>query len=306
MTGVLTGFAIIGVVIAVGFVAGRLQIGGATAGRSIQHLAFFIASPALLFDVLAHADVTLIFSSFISVALIAAVCAGGLFIVVNLLIWRRSVSEATIGALASGYVNANNIGLPVAVYVLGDAQFVAPIMLIQLIVFAPVALAVLDITGPGKVSLTSIVTQPVRNPIIIASAAGVVVAATGIQLPDAVYAPFELIGGAAVPLMLLAFGMSLSGQRPLRAGTGRTRVIVASLLKTAVMPLIAYTVARFVFGLDGDHLFAATVLAALPSAQNVFNYATRFETGEVFARDAVLLSTVLAVPSLIVIAALLA
>ncbi|MCW4459014.1 AEC family transporter [Microbacterium sp. MPKO10] len=306
MTGVLTGFAIIGVVIAVGFVAGRLQIGGATAGRSIQHLAFFIASPALLFDVLAHADVTLIFSSFISVALIAALVSGGLFVVVNLIVWRRSAGEATIGALASGYVNANNIGLPVAVYVLGDAQFVAPIMLLQLIVFTPVALAVLDVTGPGKVSVMSILTQPVRNPIIIASIAGVVIAATGVQLPDAVYAPFELIGGAAVPLMLLAFGMSLSGQRPLRAGTGRPRVLVAALLKSAVMPLVAFAVAGFVFGLEGDHLFAATVLAALPSAQNVFNYATRFETAEVFARDAVLLSTVLAVPALIVIAALLA
>lgn len=302
----LTGFAIIGVVIAVGFVAGRLQIGGATAGRSIQHLAFFIASPALLFDVLAHADVTLIFSSFISVALIAALVSGGLFVIMNLIVWRRSVGDATIGALASGYVNANNIGLPVAVYVLGDAQFVAPIMLLQLIVFAPVALAVLDLSGPGKVSVRSILTQPVRNPIIIASIAGVVIAATGVQLPDAVYAPFELIGGAAVPLMLLAFGMSLSGQRPLRAGTGRPRVVCAALLKSAVMPLVAFAVARFVFGLEGDHLFSATVLAALPSAQNVFNYATRFETAEVFARDAVLLSTVLAVPALIVVAALLA
>ncbi len=306
MTGVLTGFAIIGVVIAVGFLAGRLQIGGSNAGRSIQHLAFFIASPALLFDVLAHSDVGVVFSSFIAVAAIAAVASGLIFVVVNVLVWRRSVGEATIGALASGYVNANNIGLPVAVYVLGDAQFVAPIMLLQLVVFAPVALAVLDFSGPATVSLHSILLQPVRNPIIIGSVAGVIVAATGIQLPDAVYAPFQLIGGAAVPLMLLAFGMSLSGQRPLRAGTGRGRVALAAALKSVGMPLIAYLVARFVFGLDGHNLFAATALAALPSAQNVFNYATRYEIGEVFARDAILVSTVAAVPALIVIAALLA
>ncbi|WP_166980079.1 AEC family transporter [Paramicrobacterium fandaimingii] len=306
MTGVLTGFTIIGVVIAVGFVAGRLQIGGATAGRSIQHLSFFIASPALLFHVLAHADVGVVFSAFIWVALISAVAMAGLFVVINLFTWRMRVGETTIGALASGYVNANNIGLPVAVYVLGDAQYVAPLLLLQLIVFAPLSLAILDLTRTGKVSVKAIVTQPFRNPMIIASLAGVVIAATGIQLPDAVYAPFELIEGAAVPMMLLAFGMSLSGQRPLRAGTGRARVFVASSLKSVGMPLVAFVVARVIFGLDGHALFAATALAALPTAQNIFTYATRYDTGEVMARDAILVSTVAAIPVLIVISALLA
>lgn len=306
MTGVLTGFAIIGVVIAVGYVAGRLQIGGPKAGPTIQHLAFFIANPALLFHVLAKADIGVVFSSFVWIALIAAVAMALVYVIVNLIVWHRPVGEATIGALGSGYVNANNIGLPVAVYVLGDAQYVAPLLLLQLIVFAPLALAILDLARTGKVSVKAVLTQPVRNPMIIASVIGVVIAATGIQLPDAVYAPFELIGGAAVPMMLLAFGMSLSGQRPLRAGSGRSRVFLASVLKAVAMPLVAFLVARFGFGLDGHALFSATALAALPTAQNVFNYAARYDTGQVLARDTILVTTVAAIPVLIVIAATLA
>ncbi|SEB79243.1 hypothetical protein SAMN04489806_1786 [Paramicrobacterium humi] len=306
MAGVLTGFAIIGIVIAVGFLAGRLQIGGPNAGPTIQHLAFFIANPALLFHVLAKADIGVVFSAFVWIALIAAVSMALVYVILNLLVWRRPVGETTIGALGSGYVNANNIGLPVAVYVLGDAQFVAPLLLLQLIVLAPLALAVLDVSQSGKASLGAILTQPLRNPMIIASVAGVIIAATGVQLPDAVYAPFELIGGASVPMMLLAFGMSLSGQRPLRAGTGRSRVFVASALKSIAMPLVAFVVGRFVFGLDGHALFAATALAALPTAQNVFNYAARYDTGQVLARDTILVTTVTAIPVLIVIAATLA
>jgi predicted permease len=71
------------------------------------------------------------------------------------------------------------------------------------------------------------------------------------------------------------------------------------------MPLIAFLTAR-AFGLDGHALFAAVALAALPTAQNVFNFAARYDRGIAVARDTVLLTTMFAVPALLVIAALLA
>ena len=40
-------------------------------------------------------------------------------------------------------------------------------------------------------------------------------ALTHVHLPAVVLEPFRLIGGAAVPLMLMGFGMSLHGQRVL-------------------------------------------------------------------------------------------
>ena len=65
--------------------------------------------------------------------------------------------ELVIGALASPYVNAGNLGLPVAAYVLGDAAFVAPTLLLQLLVLQPTALAALDadVRGGGRRSRTS-------------------------------------------------------------------------------------------------------------------------------------------------------
>lgn len=306
MGGVLVGFGIIGFVILVGYIAGRLKIGGPDAGYTLNRIAFFVTNPALLFTVLAHADLHVVFSSFILVAGIAAVAVALVYVLVARLWFKSGASETTIGAMASGYVNANNIGIPVAVYVLGDAQYVAPILLLQLIVFAPIALGVLDVADRGSASFRTIATQPFRNPMIIASVIGVVVAATGLPVPDEVYAPFELLGGAAVPLILLAFGMSLNGQRPFQAGTGRKAVLVSSLLKSVGMPVAAYLLAHFAFGMSGAPLFAAVVLAALPSAQNVFNFASRYGRGEVLARDTVLLTTIASVPVLLVIAALLA
>ncbi len=306
MGGVLTGFGIIAFVIVVGYFAGRLGVGGPQAGFVLNRVAFFVTNPALLFVTLAKADLAVVFSTQLVVAALAALVSAGVFVVLSRVFFRRPLAETTIGALGSGYVNANNIGLPVAVYVLGSASYVAPVLLLQLIVFAPVALTVLDVAGRGAVSVRAILTQPVRNPMIIASLLGILVDASGLTVPDAVFQPFELLGGAAVPLVLMAFGMSLHGSRPLRAGAGRAEIVTAVVLKSAAMPLVAFVLARLVFGLEGHALFAAVALAALPTAQNVYNFAARYERGVAVARDVVLLTTVFAVPALLVVAAVLA
>jgi predicted permease len=306
MLGVLTGFGIIAFVIAVGYGVQRLGILPPDARLVLNRFAFFVATPALLFTVLARSHPATVFSGPIVVTLISVIVSAGVFLVVSRLWFRRPVAETTVGMAASAYVNANNIGLPVAIYVLGSAQLVAPLLLLQLIVLAPVTLTVLDISISGRASVKSILSQPVRNPMIIASLVGLVVALFGVTLPEAVMAPFDLIGGAAVPLVLIAFGMSLVGQKPLAPGSGRAEIIVASAMKLVLMPLVAYVVAEFVFRLPGHQVFEVVALASLPTAQNIYNFAVRYQRGVVLARDTVLLTTIGSVPLLVLVAALLA
>ena len=71
-----------------------------------------------------------------------------------------------------------------------------------------------------------------------------------------------------------------------------------------MQPVTAYVVARYVLGLGETALLAVTVLAALPTAQNIFVHATRYGRGEVVARDSIFVTTVLSVPVVVTIAAL--
>jgi malonate transporter len=222
-----------------------------------------------------------------------------------MLLWRRSLEHTVIGSLASGYVNGNNFGIPIAVYMLGDAAFSAPVVLLQLLLFAPVALAILGARVHGHTSVAAIVRTTLTNPIIVGSLAGVLVAVSGLELPPIVMEPIELIGHAAVPLMLIAYGLSLHGQRLFAPGSGRREVVLATALKLVAMPLTAWAVGAFVFGLDGLELYAVTVLAALPTAQNVFVYAQRYTTAELVARDTVFVTTIGSVPVLLTVALLL-
>jgi hypothetical protein len=146
-----------------------------------------------------------------------------------------------------------------------------------------------------------------RNPMIVGSGLGLLVAGTGFQVPALVMEPIHLIGGAAIPAMLIAFGMSLNGTRPLQASAGRrVDTLLASGFKLAVQPALAYVFARFALGMDGHALFAVVVTSALPTAQNVFVAASRYQTGLTVAKDTVLITTVVAVPAMIGVALLLA
>jgi predicted permease len=302
---ILTGFAVIGLAVFVGWLAGRTGVLGPNARPVLARLNFSVLSPFLLFSVLATADVHALFSALLPVSAIAAVSMMLVFSVVSLLLLRRGIARTTIGALSAGYVNGNNIGIPIALYLLGDAAFSAPVVLLQLLLFAPVALAVLGAAVEGRTSVRGILRSTFTNPIIIGSLLGVLVSVSGLELPAIVIDPVQLIGQAAVPLMLIAYGLSLHGQRMFEPGTGLRDVLFASVLKLFAMPAIAWAVGAFVFGLEGRELYAVTVLAALPTAQNVFNFAQRYETAEIVARDTVFLTTVGSVPVLFGISLLL-
>jgi malonate transporter len=305
VTGVLAGFTIVGIVIVVGYIAGRLRIGGPTAPQTLTQTAFFITNPALLLTVLAEADITEIFSAYIPVAVISALGTAALYVLASRLFFRRPAAETAIGAMSSSYVNANNIGIPIAVYALGNATPVIPVLLLQLLILAPSYLALLDLTSGQPPSLQRILSQPFRNPMIIASFIGVALSWTGLEPPDVLWEPLLVLGGAAVPLVLLAFGMSLHGNSPLTNRTRRVDILTATVLKSLVMPAIAYCAADLIFHLDDRLVFGAVLIAALPTAQNVFMFASQYNQGITTARDVVLLSSAGAVPVLLLVAALL-
>ena len=311
MQGVLTGFVTIGAVIGLGILLAHLRVLDAASQSLLVRLSFFVASPALMVTVLSEADISRVFSANLLASVISVVVAASGYLLLARLVWRRTAGDTVIGTFATAYVNAGNLGLPIAAYVLGDASLIAPMLLTQLLVLQPVGLAMLDmVTFLGRASITRwqqilrIFSRIVRNPLTVGSLVGLLLSVSGLQLPALIADPLHLVAGIAVPAMLLAYGVSLRlGPLP---GAGEPPVQVGSIvaLKLLVQPSCAYLAARLL-GLDGLDLLAVTVIAALPTAQNVFTLAVRYSAGVTLARDCIFVSTILSVPVLIVIAALL-
>lgn len=401
---VVSGLAVFAVVIAVGWALVRFGAVPAGSDTILTGVCFYAATPALLVTTIGGADLATV----VSRATLAGLLAETLGIVsawlVHRLALRRSVAESTIGALAAGYVNAANLGIPVLVVLLGDATAIAPILLLQLLVISPAAFAVLDVstargrgTGPGPAAWTA----PLRNPLLLGVVVGLVVNLTGWDAGAAagglVANSLGTLGALAVTLMMLSLGMSLAASSPrvtrrltvarvtrLRAtgpgagggagapgaegsdggppsgggkggpssggavpgrgegrpssgdgGAGRPSsgnggapvaggadggavgpegsadrgergavLWVSVAWKLAVVPLLALGLGA-ALGLRGPALLVPITTAGLPSAQNVFMYATRYGAAKPLARDCVLLTTAGFVPVVLLAAALL-
>lgn len=306
MQGVFTGFATIGVVIAVGALLAHLRIVDLTAQRVLSQIAFFVGSPALMVMTLSRADVHDVLSANLVATTVAVLVPVVIYAVGARFLWHRRLGDATIGALSAAYVNAGNLGIPVASYVLGDAALVAPTLLLQLLVLQPIALALLDTDALGRSpSVLQLVTRPFRNPLTVGSLVGVLLSLTGWTLPEFVGNPLELLGNVAVPAMLIAYGIALRLGPGLGAAGSVGELATTSLLKLVVQPFVAYAVAHFALGVDGHALLAVVVTSALPTAQNIFVHATRYDRGTVLARDTILITTMGSVPVILLIAALL-
>ena len=319
MADVVAGLAVFGAVIAVGWLLVRTRAVPADADGVLTRVCFFAATPALLVTTLSRANLTAVLSRATAVAVAAELVAIISAWCLHRLALRRTIAEATIGALASGYVNAANLGIPVAVLVLGDAATIAPILLLQLLVLTPVTFTVLDaVTRRGNPSRLATLTVPLRNPLLWGVVAGTAANLGGVRLEQwcGGYPAqgLEMLGRVAVPLMMLALGMSLAGaprplrnsepDEPVRGVNRRSGLWAAVAWKLAVMPALAVAVG-LAAGLGGTQLLVPVVTAALPTAQNVFMYASRYGAAKDLARDAVLLTTAGFVPVVLLAAALL-
>lgn len=286
-----------------GFVAGRFGLLGAGADRVLGGFVFHLAMPAALFSVLTRTRLsfsapalgTFAASTLVTMAL-GFVLSGRIF--------GRKPGEATVGAMSAGYVNSANLGIPVAMQVLGDATFLTGVLLFQVLVITPLVLTILDRGADRRLRPARLASLPLRNPVIFGLAAGALCSSLDWHPPPAIAGPLALLGNAAVPAALVALGLSLTVRGPGLAAE-RAEVLTLSALKLLAQPLLAY-----LFGLLAQlrpaELLALVVCAALPTAQNAYIFAREYGRADSVARGTVIASTALSMLTLAAIGWLLA
>ncbi|MFG2845010.1 AEC family transporter [Kitasatospora sp. NPDC048296] len=294
----LSGFAPIWVLTGIGYLVGRTGLLGPQAEVVLNRFVFHVAMPAALFLMIARTPLDRFANPSMLAFAAGTAVATGLGLLAGHLLFRRKSGELAIGAMASGYVNSANLGIPVTMQVLGDASFVAPVVLFQILLVTPAVLAVLDSGAAGRRAL---LTLPLRNPILLATALGAVVSAAGLHLPAELNRSCELLGGAGVPTALIALGMSLHNRPPADGRSRRAEVGLTVAVKTLVQPLVALAVAGPLLHLPPHQLLTVVLFSALPTAQNVYTYAREYGQSSDLARDTVLWSTLVSMATLSVI-----
>lgn len=316
---VLAGFSVVWLIIGVGYLVGRTGLLGPESPMVLSRISFFIASPCLLFTTISETPIADSLGPQFAVAGLSALISLAVFLTLTPIFLRgRPNSEYVVAGHSASQVNAANLGFPIAAYVLGDVALAAPVVVFQLAIYMPILVGTLDQLTLRRAKASSLgehmfwptvrrIGRTLATPVIIGSTLGLLFAWKNWHLVGPIREVVQLLAGAAIPVMLLTFGLSLVGNAPLSKVAGRrSDVILATVIKLIVHPVAAYFVGAYAFGLEGTLLYSTVVMAALPTAQNILVTAIRYETGETIVRDTVLLTTVLAIPSMVAIALLLA
>lgn len=319
--GLISAFGPIWVLTAAGYLARRLGLFSGDASLALSQFVFHLAIPADLFLTLARTPLSGYQAAPIGAFAVSTAVVIGAGWLVAARCFARKPGERAIWGMAAGYVNSANLGIPIAMQVLGNVSFIIEVLLLQTLVVTPIILTVLDRydDAAGGTRFRRLMTLPVRNPVILASALGVAASATGFHAPQLVASTLTLLGGAAVPTALIALGASLYRPPPETSETsgeseasatadGRQEAAELSLItiaKLLIQPIAGYLVGAFVFRLSHQDLLAVVVCAGLPTAQNTFVYAQRYRTAEALASRSVLVTTTLSLATVLATVAIL-
>ncbi|OIQ74990.1 putative transporter YfdV [mine drainage metagenome] len=303
MNPVLSSLLPVMLLIAIGFIAGKLRWIRPEATKDLSNLVFFVLTAALLFRTMSRVHIGQL--DFKPVAVYFAV-AGFLFFAL-LAVWGMN-SRAAVLALASIFSNNVMIGIPLVALAYGDQALVLLFTLISLhsLVLLTTVTVVLELLQAHEMALAgtapqqhrlrmvwqavkSAIIHPVPMPII----AGLLFSLTGWSLPDVVDRPLLLLGNAFGPVALLLVGITLA-QVSIR-GQIKGAVLVAGI-KTLVHPLLM-ALAGLALGMHGQSLIVLVVAAALPVGANVFLFSQRYEKAQELVTASMAVSTLLALLS---------
>lgn len=178
--------------------------------------------------------------------------------------------------------NTGNLGLPLCFFAFGDeglglAVAVYLVYSVSQFIFGPLFQG----REPAWRTLAT-------TPMIYAALIGVTLLATGTPLPGTLANTVGLLGGLAIPLMLLALGYSLASFRITRPG----KAVGIAIARLVLGTLVGIGVAEL-FGLEGTMRGVIIIESAMPLAVFNFLLAARYDRHPEDIAGAILISTLI-------------
>ena len=259
----------------------------------------YVALPALFFQLIAKTpferltEWRFIFGSVFSTYIIFS-----LMFVGSVIMSRGEIAASTIKGLAAAYGNIGYMGAGLALLAFGPeaAVPVALIFCFENILHFAIAPMMMALSGDEKGSPWQLLSQVARkillHPFIIATAVGVFAAYMQFQPPVPVDRLLAYLSSAAAPCALFAMGVTLA-LRPLKRIPSELAPI--AMLKLVLHPLICYVALSWVGNFPEAWIFSAVLLAALPTATNVFVMAQQYHVWVERASASILLTTCMSI-----------
>ena len=297
------------VVIGLGWLLARTGFLSATTLGELNRLTYWIGLPALLVHRIAAAT-----PAFDRVGSILLVLVGTTAVVIVLSAGLGRMGRlpgASLATLihASYRGNLTFVGLPVVIYAFAGSGAASAAESAALIAFVPlvivynvVAVIVMQLPGQSgpRSAMRGLGRRLIGNPILIATVLGAVIALASPDMPVFLDRTLGAVGQMALPLALIGIGGGLYATR-LRGQ--RRWATTAALLKTVATPLIGWLLALQV-GLQADEMRLALIFLACPTASAAYVLVQEMDGDGALMAGTIVISYLLALPSMVLVLSL--
>jgi len=287
-----------------GWGARRIGVMGPQASFEINRYVVHLALPALLFDIVANAQIAAIWQpGFMAVFALggAVVFAAALAVSMTR---ARALADASIDGLNAAYANTGFIGFPLLLAVLGPSSL-APTLIAAILtvcVLFALALVLLEIGLQAQAHplhmARKVALSLARNPLLVAPALGAVILLCGFNVPAPVNTFLKLLGGSASPCALVGLGLFLAEKQ--EEPTHWPAIGLLTFAKLILHPALTWLLAARVFHLTPALTHAAVLLAALPTGTGPFMVAEYYRREAALTSATILVTTIVSLGSLMV------
>ena len=263
-------------------------------GRSVGRIIFYLGSPSLIFRSLYTMEIsTTLLQHFMLLVL-------SLYVITGLAGWFAGSDQArprrAALTIASAVSNNGNMGLPIALFALGDAGLVMATVYYAISAFLTNTLGVF-VASSGSAPLGKALGQSLRAPVLYATLLGITLNRLAVPIPDPLYRAVDLMAGAAIPMMLVLLGIHLSVTPFNREQTVVWRSVV---IRLGLSPLAALAICQ-VMGIGGLERQVMILQAAMPTAVVATVLSTEFAAAPRLVAAAVLVSTLVSLVTVSVV-----
>ncbi len=306
---IMTQIVALFILMAVGFTAGKLSILEAASSRGISTLIIKATLPALIVVSMQKPFSEELLGASLQTLLVATCYYAGI-IALSLLtarLFRASGASGPKGgilAFALSFSNCAFIGFPVVEAILGkEALFLTSIhnILFNVLAFSVGIFIVLKSGKEGHSHRLPF--KHLLNINVLAAIVGFALFMLSIALPRPVLVPLTMLGSLTTPLAMIATGAMLSRAR-IKSVLGDWQVYAATALRLALWPLLAALILRLC-GVSGQLYYITVIIAGMPAASNTSLIAEVYGGDTDTASSLVFMTTLGAVVSIPVLAALL-
>ena len=283
-----------------GYALRRWQFPGEAFWPEAERLNYFILFPALLFNSLATAPLDNPALPQLALAVFCGLGASWL----GLLLMRRlrGWPAARFGAFSQGILRFNTyLGLAAIGSLYGKPGLVLAALLLALMVPTVNVLSVWSLSADRSVSARGLLLPVLKNPLILACLAGVLVNLSGLGLPGGSDRLLGLLAAASLPLGLLCVGAAL---RPQELRGEKAALTWNCVLRLLAMPALAFAVARLLH-LPPLESSVLILFFALPTAPTAYVLTRQLGGDSHLMAGIITLQTLLAAASLPLVMSLL-